>query len=425
MTGCTITGCGTGTGNLPQPGDPNTSGILLTCAAAYGGIDVTWTYPVVNPEAVAYTIIYRSTSALFLSAGQLVIATGNFFYDKTPTANESAVTYFYWIQIVSVNGTVSEVIGPSFSVAMPPIAQVIANLSGQINASHLAKSLSARVDKIEINEQDIITEADERKLNDGSLGTQFNAIQAYSVGSRALITQETTARTTSDSAITTQVAQSYSTASNSISAIEHAQSTTSTAVSSLSTDVTTLNSTVYGNTAAAQVGLTTKVTVLDGKVTSIGAQYTAKLDVNGYVGGFGVYNTGATVDAGFNVDTFWVGKASTKIKPFIISGSKVYIDQAVINTLTFTKLRDETGGFVVADGKIKASHIDIDLAYVHGAMQSSTYIPNYRGWKLDVAGTVENNGAVAGEGRTVQTSTTISVYDAAGTLRVQLGKLGV
>lgn len=51
------------------------------------------------------------------------------------------------------------------------------------------------------------------------------------------------------------------------------------------------------------------------------AMYTAKVDVNGVVGGFGLYNDGQFVDALFDVDNFAVGKSTASIKPFIIDTS--------------------------------------------------------------------------------------------------------
>jgi hypothetical protein len=77
------------------------------------------------------------------------------------------------------------------------------------------------------------------------------------------------------------------------------------------------------------------------------------------VGGFGIYNNGSTIQAGFDVNEFWVGSSqANKRKPFIISDGVTYIDDAAINKLTFTKLRDEAGAFVVENGLLKADKID-------------------------------------------------------------------
>ncbi len=60
-----------------------------------------------------------------------------------------------------------------------------------------------------------------------------------------------------------------------------------------------------------------------------------------FIGGFGVVADPkqGTVEAGFDVDKFWVGKTGVSgKKPFIISGGKVYIDNAFIDTAHITSL---------------------------------------------------------------------------------------
>lgn len=121
----------------------------------------------------------------------------------------------------------------------------------------------------------------------------------------------------------------------------------------------TLQSMLDGHLVSAQTNLQTDVETIDGKVVQIGARYTANVTVDGLIGGFGVYNDGEVVEAGFDVDTFWVGRTSAnKRKPFIIVNNETFIDEAVIRDLTFTKLRDETGAFIVENGKVKADYIN-------------------------------------------------------------------
>ena len=111
-----------------------------------------------------------------------------------------------------------------------------------------------------------------------------------------------------------------------------------------------------GSTASMQEAFSAQAT-LNGNFK---AQYTAKVNVNGLVGGFGIYNDGITIEAGFDVDTFWVGtSAGNKVKPFMISGGVTYINDAVIQKLTFTKLRDESGSVMIEGGKIKADYLQV------------------------------------------------------------------
>jgi hypothetical protein len=100
-----------------------------------------------------------------------------------------------------------------------------------------------------------------------------------------------------------------------------------------------------GNIASVQTAFTAQKTLND----DFKAQYTATVDVNGLVGGFGIYNNGASVEAGFNVDLFWVGRTSAnKKKPFIISNNTVYIDNALITNLGADRIN--TTGLIVRDG---------------------------------------------------------------------------
>lgn len=85
-----------------------------------------------------------------------------------------------------------------------------------------------------------------------------------------------------------------------------------------------------GNLASVQQLMQAYGTELEG----LGAMYTAKVESNGLVGGFGIYNDGNVVDAIFNVDTFGVGKlegdGSTTVQmPFLISGNNIYFNGLV------------------------------------------------------------------------------------------------
>jgi hypothetical protein len=326
MTTCSTEQCGVmGTGSGTRPGDPDGNSIL-TASPAFGGIDVTWSLPTTNPHAVAYTILYRGILPDFNSAIVIANAGGNFFYDKS--TNETSLTYYYWVRLVSINGTVGELIGPASAAARPPIADVITGLTGKIDVGTLATSLRNEIDKVEfyhdifLNERSVRVAAD---IQFGSLLAQYSAdldqLQFY-------LGNEIIAR---------QIGQD-----------------------NLLGSVNTVALASEQNIAAVQTTLQTNISSVDGKVTAIGALYTAKVSVNGLIGGFGIFNDGTEVEAGFDVDRFWIGRTQTnKRKPFIIQNGEVFIDQAVINQLTFTKLRDEAGSVMVEDGKLKADYITV------------------------------------------------------------------
>jgi hypothetical protein len=110
--------------------------------------------------------------------------------------------------------------------------------------------------------------------------------------------------------------------------------------SALASQITTSQSTLNANIASVQTTLQTNINTVDGKVTQIGALYTAKVSVNGLVGGFGIYNNGTEVEAGFDVDRFWIGRTqANKRKPFIVQNGVVYIDKAAIVELSANIVR--------------------------------------------------------------------------------------
>ena len=166
--------------------------------------------------------------------------------------------------------------------------------------------------------------------------------------------------------------------------------------------------------AQAQTNLETHVSTVDGKVTEIGALWTAKVSVDGLIGGFGVYNDGRTVVAGFDVDQFWIGKSGVGVrKPFIVDSGYVYIDDAAINKLTFSKLRDESGSFIVQDGKVKANYLRVDSL---DALTATIGFLSNRA--------VNSSGQRVGQGVDLS-SGAYKVFDSNGVLRVQLGDLSL
>lgn len=331
--------CGTGSGNFPQPGDPDLNGSIVTAAPAFGGIDVSWTYPGLNPQAVAYTILYRSTNEDPATAVQHRIVQGDYFYDRTTT--QTLLTYYYWIRLVSVNGTQGELLGPASAQARPTIEQTIEMLTGQIDSGVLAQDLKDDLSGIVDNRQLIDQETLNRAQYDDALAAAVDELTAFTESTDALIREEMLARAEADSAQVTQI--------NSL-AVE-----------------------TEDNFAAVQTEMGAFIEQVNGDLETIGAKFTVVADVNGLIGGFGLYNDGSTVEAGFDVDRFWIGRTNeNKRKPFIIENGETFINEAVINKLTFNKLRTADGsltvtpavydelGNLVDPGKLKAQFIDAE-----------------------------------------------------------------
>lgn len=411
--------CGTGEWTGPKPGDPNTSDLLLTATPAFGGIDLNWTWPDTFPEAVAYTTVYRGTTVDFNAATvHVAAAAGNFLYDRI---ERGVVTrFYYWIIVHSIYGTPSRLIGPAWAEAKPRIEEMIEDLTGKIDNGVLAPALKNEIARIELNHLGITQEMLDRQGEDEALAAQITTVGAYSEGTRALVQEEVLARTSQGEAFVSTVNTLWAEVNGNIAAIQVQQTALVNDLQALAQQVTNLETQVGEDLAQVLQTMQTKIDVVDGKVVSIGALWTAQVNVNGLIGGFGVYNDGQIVEAGFDVDRFWIGRTgANKRKPFIIEGGVVYIDDAAINKLTFSKLRDESGSFVVANGKMKAQYIDVDTLVARQA-QSSNFVWESTGWALAADGNVYINGS-GGAGRMIISSSLIRVYDQYNRLRVRMG----
>ena len=167
--------CGTGNWAGPLPGDPDNNSIL-SAVPAFGGIDVSWTYPNINPHAVAHVLLYRGISDNYAASVKQATVAGNTFYDKiTGTAG---LRYYYWIQVVSVNGTVGAAIGPASAVARQRIEDTINDLSGKIELSTLGTSLRTEIDLITTIGLSLTAEQSARIADNSALGATISEIQA-------------------------------------------------------------------------------------------------------------------------------------------------------------------------------------------------------------------------------------------------------
>ena len=366
---CEDQSCGTGGWTGPQPGDPNND-VGLSANTVYGGINVVWTYPTLNPHAVAHTILYRGLNSTFAQAVQQAVVAGSVYYDKLSPVSDT--TYYYWIKLVSINGTTADMIGPVSAIAKPLHAQTLESLTGRIELGVLAQALKTEIARIQLVDARVTGEITNRIAGNAALSALMTTIQtnideaityvqqeiiertegdtalvdslnllATSVGDNlALFLEEQTIRVDKDTAYAADFTLLFTETGNNTAAIQTEETARTTADAALASQITTVQSTLEGNIASVETSANTQIATLDGKVTAIGALYTVKLSVNGLVGGFGVYNNGQFVEAGFDVDTFWVGRTGPdKVKPFIIDSGIVYLDKARIRNADIGTLK--------------------------------------------------------------------------------------
>jgi predicted phage tail protein len=232
----------------------------------------------------------------------------------------------------------SELIPTAVFSVHTPYMDVEAIADGVLKDSQLIPALQTRINLIDadatvpgsVNAR-VSTETDNRVAGDTALGSRIDTVAAKSDTNFAAIQTETDARVAGDSANASQI--------------------------------TTLQSTVGSNTAAIQTAMTS--------VNGLSAQYTVKIDNNGYVSGFGLASypvNGVTVsEFAVRTDTFSVNLPGYPgVHPFTIGAvygvPRVIISNALIGDASIdnAKIGDaQITSAKIADAQINTAHIGI------------------------------------------------------------------
>lgn len=379
---CEDTVCGTGNWTGPKPGDPDNN-VTLSATTVFGGVEVSWSYPATYPHAVAHTLLYRGTSSDFGLAIQRGVVAGSHFYDQLEM--EHGLQYYYWINLVSVNGTVGALIGPAVATASSLVSQIIEQLTAKIDSGVLALALKEKIDNITNIDEALKTENLERRsaflalqealanvLSDNGEAQTYilnsitesktkelamiDALNVLAVGlgdAAAALVEEAILRATLEDVTASKIDLLYATYEGMAGAILEESKVYIDQYGVSAEQLTLVQAAIGDDIASVELNLQTNIDLNGEKTTKIGALYTAKVSVNGLIGGFGVYNDGSTVEAGFDVDTFWVGRTgANKKKPFIITDGIVYIDSAFISKLTADQIDTRNLTIKDAEGKV-------------------------------------------------------------------------
>ena len=402
--GCSATGCGIGTGNVPKPGDPDNS-VAIFARTVSGGIQVTWTYPRVNSHAVAYITLFRGLTNKFSEASELGKVAGSNYFD--PLTPDKQTIYYYWIQITSVNGTTADTVGPASAYAKSKADNAAEGLTAEINEGHLAEDLRTKIDQITMTRSELLdsiakytanNEALTKALADvrngvtesiglvnesilttnkgqDALATRLNVVAAVNSDNAAAILEERTARVAADSAHTTLITNVQAQTANAAAAVLDETNARTTADSALASQISTVQSTLNGNIASAKQTMETRINELTGEID---AMITFKVDVNGNVGGFGVYGTGQRIEAGFDVDRFWIGRNGLKTKPFIIDNGIVYIDKAKIREADIETLHIADGALSAMQSNTGTASTNIPVQGIRNLTSASVTMSNVK-----------------------------------------------
>jgi len=279
----------------------------------------------------------------------------------------------------------------------------------------------------------VATEKATRELEDGILGSRIDTVTATAGDNKAAIQENSLALVTAEQALLNRTAaleSSFHTLDTNITSRMSVEETTrATETSALSQRMGHLEASVGENissrvktveTALATTAeaLATKVTQLESSVgdqfASISQTYATQAYTDGAVSRA---VTTVTVNGKKAVFGISVNKEVAEIGA-IADRFYIYNPYAGDYTLAFAV---EDGVTVIRDALIRDA--SITMAKIADSLQSDNYIPGAQGWRLSRSGVFEINGSSAGQGQLVQTNQTISVFDATGRLRVQLGRL--
>ena len=343
-TGTGIT-CGTGGWNGPKPGDPDNNSVL-SAIPAYGGIDLSWTLPTTNSHAVSYINIFRGNTDNPDLAVRRNTASGSYYYDKIPS--DEIREYFYWIQFVSINGTYGELIGPASATPKASISEVIAELTGRINESVLSEALRTKLGEINLLHTSLNEEINARLLENATVINALTAVQSETGQALTLLNQEVLQRTSADESLLNSVNTLAVGMGDNAAAIANEALLRADGDSAVALQISTVQTTLNGQIAGVETVMGAAIQDLEQTTDALGAQYTVKLTANGLIGGFGTYNDGTTVQAGFDVDTFWVGRnEGNTLKPFVVDGETVFLSNTVVPTIQSTNYEPGVAGWKI------------------------------------------------------------------------------
>jgi hypothetical protein len=224
-----------------------------------------------------------------------------------------------------------------------------------------------------VNSAGLLTEQQARASQDGSLAASISSITAATGANAAAIATQQQVFTSADSAQASQI--------------------------------TTLSASAGANTAAIQAESSVRASADN----SLFAQYTVKVDLNGYVSGFGLASesTGATPTSAFVVraDSFSIASPSgpgiTPASPFIVRTTPiniggvdvpagVYMTDTFVQNGTITNAK--IANLAVDSAKISGITVDKLLAgsiAVGQHIQSTGYVAGSAGWRIDGNGNAE------------------------------------
>jgi predicted phage tail protein len=317
----------------------------------------------------ALTTRVTSAEGVNTSQGTAITNLTNSVSTKADASTVTALTN----RVTTAEGSISSQ-GSAITTLTGRVTNTETNITGATTA---ISALDQRVTSVDgaVQAQAAATQSLNASVRGGDdEGALAAAMQAWT--SAASISQESTARATSDLAIATTTTQ-----------LQASINTTNAVVQTVST------------AQAASDGLAAASWQVKMQVNSLGQYVAAGI-------GLGIANTAAGLQSQFLVsaDRFAVinGTDTTLSSPFAVQGGQVFINSAFIQTAS------------------------IGVAKLTTSLQSANYVAGQTGLIINFAtGVFELNAALGGGGRQTINNAGGKVYDASGVKRYQWGDLSV
>ena len=263
----------------------------------------------------------------------------------------------------------------------------------------LAKRIDTQVVRIDDNAAAIQSESTVRATEDEALAKSITLLTAEVGDNRAAIQTESETRASEDSALASQITQLEAEVDGKFAGIRDEMQVIISDAEKLASRVGTVELDLDETKGAIEQ----KFKVFEDEFESIRAEYTVKLDVDGYVGGFGLVNDGDVITALWRVDVFGVGAPGSEKLTFAIDAeeNRVVMDGAYIKNASITdaqignlnvdKLIGGTAEFVQANIR----DASITNAKIGNVIQSNNYEASRAGWIINKAGFAEFSDVIA------------------------------
>ncbi|GAB1102168.1 MAG: DUF1983 domain-containing protein [Shewanella algae] len=260
-----------------------------------------------------------------------------------------------------------------------------------------------------------------RATEDEALASQITTISAEVNNNAAAIQQESVARVTADESLAQNITTVQASAAAAQAAADTANSGVSTNAAAIQSEATTRASadSALGqqiNTVQASVGNNT---------TAIQQVSQAQTDLEGNIEAMWKVSMNITADGKYYASGFGLsyenGSAGLQSTFAVLADEFVVLNQ-VTGTTTAKAVFAVTGGQAILNSAI-IGDATIDFAKITNSLQSTNYVSQTTGWKMDKNGTLEINGSTSGQGRMVISNNRIDVYDNNGNLVTRMGKL--